>query len=49
MDGWLEFGWAMLVAQNVSFTEHIVELININGSSFIHASSVTMFITTFKH
>jgi hypothetical protein len=41
-------GWAMLVAQHMNFTEHIVELINIYGSSFIHIVIITMYSLTFK-
>ncbi len=41
-------GWAMLVAQRMNFTEYIVELINIYGSSFMHIVIITINTLTFK-
>jgi len=38
----------MLVAQYMNFTEYIVELINVYGSSFVHAVIVTIYALTFK-
>ena len=38
----------MLVAQRMNFSEYIVELINIYGSSFMHIVIITMYTLTFK-
>jgi hypothetical protein len=39
----------MFVAQHMLFTEHIVKLVNIYGSSFFHTSSLNDVLCVFKH